>query len=599
MPFLVIGLATLLVWGHTVRFQFVWDDVFFIEKLTSIRSLANIPSMFTSLDAQSSYPEGFVLFRPLRTVHYTLLFGLGGGEPPKPWLFHLANILWHGLAAMLLYSVIRRLLLLGAPNVRGAPQIHGQENERARLIALIAGLGFAVAPAVSEVVCWAKSLDDAMAAVFTLAALRVLLEDWKHSYPAGLGLFLLAVYSKVSAVPFAAFVFFIFLFTRKCSFLAASLRTVPFLAVAFGFMVHSHLVVGRSAQTAPISGTYAQTLIDTLPAAATYLRLLWGVPPFHIDYTFMTAGHSMLSSSVLAGAALVAATIGWVVLGFMRERVRLASLGLAWLALFLLPVSNLMPMMQYMAERFLYLPLAGWFLFLAAVLWQIPARRTVWICSSGILLLWAFLAWDRSFIWKDELTLFVQSSLQGPKTPRVNENAVAAIFSLPHMKQVFAERAPGAKQFALAPAATVSAKTWVSVRETLQMAEKLFPGDENVLTALGGVSGETGDPAGAAVYFEELTRRKPKNPNYWANLARAQSDQRQFEEARASLDQALKIDPAHPAALRSLASVAWQQNDLATSQSAFERLRIQNPRDPEIELWLEKIREKLKAEKKP
>jgi len=108
---LLIVLTTAVVWGHTVRFEFVWDDKFFIERLESIRSLKSIPEIFTSLAAQSSFPEGFVLFRPLRTVHYALLFRLGGGEPPKPWLFHLANVVWHGAAALLFYSVA--LILFG------------------------------------------------------------------------------------------------------------------------------------------------------------------------------------------------------------------------------------------------------------------------------------------------------------------------------------------------------------------------------------------------------------------------------------------------------------------------------------------------------
>src|SRR5678815_2976617 len=85
--------TVLLVWGQCVSFQFVWDDKFFITDLQSIRSLRHVPEMFYSLDAQSSYPEGFVLFRPLRTLHYSLLYGAGGGTA-KPWLFHFANLAW-------------------------------------------------------------------------------------------------------------------------------------------------------------------------------------------------------------------------------------------------------------------------------------------------------------------------------------------------------------------------------------------------------------------------------------------------------------------------------------------------------------------------
>src|SRR6185503_11736532 len=95
-PQLLIVAAVMLVWGSTVRFDFVWDDQSFVTELRSIRSLANIPQMFYRLDAQSAVPEEFVLFRPLRTVQYALLFQLGGS--PKPGLFHLNNLVWHALA---------------------------------------------------------------------------------------------------------------------------------------------------------------------------------------------------------------------------------------------------------------------------------------------------------------------------------------------------------------------------------------------------------------------------------------------------------------------------------------------------------------------
>jgi len=71
---LLIWFVTFLVWGHTLSFDFAWDDKQFVVENSSILSLTNIPRMFYSLEAQSSFPEGFVLFRPLRTAVYALLF---------------------------------------------------------------------------------------------------------------------------------------------------------------------------------------------------------------------------------------------------------------------------------------------------------------------------------------------------------------------------------------------------------------------------------------------------------------------------------------------------------------------------------------------
>src|SRR5262245_38686643 len=108
LPYITIAVVAAMVWGHTVSFEFVWDDRSFIEELTSIRSLKNVPAMFYRLDAQSSAPQDFKLFRPLRTVHYALLYWIGGKAEPQPWLFHTASLLWHMAAAMLLFGVTSR-----------------------------------------------------------------------------------------------------------------------------------------------------------------------------------------------------------------------------------------------------------------------------------------------------------------------------------------------------------------------------------------------------------------------------------------------------------------------------------------------------------
>ena len=103
LPFLLLGIASVLVWGQTVKFGFVWDDTFFIRDLEVLRSWRHFPEIFYRLDAQSTLPTGFLMFRPVRTAMWALLFHLGGKETPQPWIYHLANVLWHGATAMMLF----------------------------------------------------------------------------------------------------------------------------------------------------------------------------------------------------------------------------------------------------------------------------------------------------------------------------------------------------------------------------------------------------------------------------------------------------------------------------------------------------------------
>ncbi len=203
--------------------------------------------------------------------------------------------------------------------------------------------------------------------------------------------FLLAVFSKESAVPFAMAVFFILYGFHKLPWRRSLKLAVPFLSVVFFYAMCQRLVMGRSSQCPPLSGSYAQTLIDMLPVGPEYLRLLLGIPPFCADYNFMVGAppHSFFSGTVLEGVFLLlffCVLSAWL---WRRPQWRLSALGLIWVALFLMPVSNLVPMMQYMAERFLYLPLMGFLLALGGAFLTIPRLRLA-VAATAVAL---------TFIW--------------------------------------------------------------------------------------------------------------------------------------------------------------------------------------------------------
>jgi len=164
---LLLGIADAAGVGTNRDLGFVWDDDYFIRDLPSVRSVRHIPEMFYRLDAQATLPEDFRVFRPIRTAHYALLHFLAGQEIPQPWIYHLANVLWHGGTAMMLFAAADVCCCRDWAAILSAME--------ARSWSFGIALAFAVHPAVSEVVCWAKSLDDILAAFFTLAALRELL----------------------------------------------------------------------------------------------------------------------------------------------------------------------------------------------------------------------------------------------------------------------------------------------------------------------------------------------------------------------------------------------------------------------------------------
>jgi hypothetical protein len=516
-PRLLLIALVLIVWGQSIAFQFVWDDKYFIEDLKSIRSLASVPEMFYRLDAQSSYPEGFVLFRPLRTLHYAILFALGGGETPRPALFHFANLAWHAAATLLLYQI---LLLLFVKKEES-------DDNDGRWVALLGAAAFAVHPVVSEVVCWAKSLDDAMAATFILAScvalLRLEAEQFsRRTYLWAIAFFALAVYSKESAVPFALFCIPVIAWRTRRAWMPTLRLSLPFLMVAFVFMLHRHLVIGRTSQTTPLSGSYGQTLIDTVPAASIYGRLLAGIPPFCIDYTYMKPGHVVTSPTILLGLVLVLVVVAASAL-ILRRKTMLVGAGILWLLLFMLPFSNLVPMMQYCAERFLYLPLLGWIIAVGAAIMLLRERRIALIVGTAVVIGWAAVAWNRSWIWSDPVTLFVRSHIEGPTSERLQDNAIAAVMNQPHVRTVFTPvKRPGHGPELVVQSPDPNRPTdWTALDGTLDQLRNLFPSNATVNSAFAISKALQGKPDEAIPYFELATQQRPSDAKLWSNLGRA------------------------------------------------------------------------------
>jgi hypothetical protein len=538
--------------------------------------------MFYSLDAQSDRPGDFKLFRPMRVLACAVLYWLGGKPLPQPWLFHLANVITHAGVSMLLFAVAKRLFARWSADA---------SHERVQSVALWIALAYAVHPVVSEVVCWAKALDDELAALFTLCSAWCLLTWDRNRQPltGALVFFAFAVYSKISAIPFAAAALLIARF-QGLGWRHSVIKSYGFFIIALLFMAHRHWVMGRSSQTAPISGTYAQTLVDMLPVVPAYARLLGGIPPFCIDYTYLTGHYQLLSPWVLTGLLffLVAgAAAAWL---WRASHWRLASFGLIWIGLFLLPVSNVLPMMQYMAERFLYLPLIGWVLLVGSLLGLRLHAHLGAAIGVALLIGWGWLAWDRSLIWKDDLTLFVQSSQQGRHIQRVEENAVGAIFLQPQVSEVF--RLEGTDR----DVRTVShppPDRRAALQQTLESAHELFPNDPTVASALGILEEWNGHADRAAACYEIAARRRTGNATHLARWGRALVDSGSLTPAREILSCALSLDPRNVEAWRGRVCLHFKQAEYAEALGALETLKRLGSGDPEIDAQISDIQDHL------
>jgi tetratricopeptide (TPR) repeat protein len=231
-------------------------------------------------------------------------------------------------------------------------------------------------------------------------------------------------------------------------------------------------------------------------APALWLRALrfFAWPhPLCADHTIDLPGVLAVAAGLLAVAATVALALA------LRRRAPGIAYGLAWMLLAFLPVSNLLPLLNPFAERYLYLLAPGWSLLLSSVLLAPSASSH----RSGLLLTfravaiptlalgYTLLATARTGDWRDDATFW-------SATLRANPRSARALTWTGLMAKQRGDLAVARAYF--------------------ESAERLRPQDIAATVNLAVLDGEAGDLAAAEARLREAMRRRPDRDEPRRNL---------------------------------------------------------------------------------
>jgi tetratricopeptide (TPR) repeat protein len=197
-------------------------------------------------------------------------------------------------------------------------------------------------------------------------------------------------------------------------------------------------------------------------------------------------------------------------------------------------------MMQFMAERFLYLPMMGFLLALAGVFVNFSRPRAVALVAVGVVAAWTAVSAQRMGIWKDGLMLFVRTEFEHPGIKRVEQNAVAAIYGLPWMEPLFPDyRKTGSVRMA----DTLTPEQGQAILQTLEGARGLFPENAMLTTDLGFVEAKMGRWPEAVALVELAVLQKPDSAQYWLNLGSMYLATGQPAKAQKACAESLRLKP--------------------------------------------------------
>ncbi len=398
---LIPALLTFFIYLPSLRNDFVWDDGYLIVNNPAIHHLSSIPEFFvTPWAAQSSYSVGSkqnnAYWRPIAETSFTLDYVISGG---KAYFFHFMNDLLHAITT---YVVALILLSLGFPG----------------FISILGALFFGLHPVNTEavnVICYRTTI---LSGLFGWLAVYVYITyDSIKGFIVVWLLFLLALLSKETAGAFLLIIpLFDLIVHRKPEVVA---YTGLIMVAGVYWLIHQSLT--SHGLYVFFSGLDAKIkLLIAFKIVYMYVKLLfipWPLTPFY-DWWILGQGLSGTSPEVVAGGILL---ILYPVLLFISwKRNRTAFAGLLIFLAGLLPVSHIVPFFDPMAERFLYIPLVGISIVIAALLQAVKPYKIARLFLEGLMIImlvgFSGLTVARTMMWHNTEGILIQKIEDFPES---------------------------------------------------------------------------------------------------------------------------------------------------------------------------------------
>lgn len=366
---ILLLVAILAVYMPLVGGAFVWDDHLLIVENTLTESLSNIPAMFmTDLWSTTPLPDnGAGYYRPLMLVDLAITRLIADFSPHA---HHLHNLVWHGVAVLLLMNLLGHLL-------------------KDSLAAVMGAAVFALHPVQLEVVGFVSARNDPMAVSWLLLALLLL--STKAPSRAALVAGAVACFAAMLSKESVVFGTLLLAFASRARWGGWGTRGAH-IAVFVGFAgaLSCRLAAGVAW---PDQADPEQLAIVGGPALAFYLeKLIWPLdvaPVIHLAWSpalpwlAVALAIVLLVALAIAGGPLAQAGLGFAFLGLLPAWVAVAHVGAV-------------------VDRYLYLPMVGIAWAAGAIARRPIGRKCVLVAVSGL----TFLSIRQVPVWESDATLW-------------------------------------------------------------------------------------------------------------------------------------------------------------------------------------------------
>jgi len=532
--FLPVVLAiTFIVLSPSLQNKFVnLDDTQYIVENPAIKniSIENIKSIFS---------EQFVgNYQPVTMFSYLMDYKFFGLHPLG---YHLVNLIFHLLGTFFVFLIIRKL--------------SGNET-----IAFITSLLFGIHPLHVESVSWIAERKDVLYGFFFLWALYVYLSapslkgENSSLSPLRVGaillLFVFSLLSKAQAVVLPLVFFAIdFLINRKFT-QKTILEKIPFFVLAIAFGLIAIKVQGKAGamQTYQYFPFYERILFSCY-ALMTYLHKL--ILPIDLScfYPYPETDDKINTIWVYLSPVVLLA-IAFLIWKYFRES-KIVVFGVAFFLVTIVLVLQLLPIGDALyADRYTYIPSIGLFFIASHFLVPHLKNNIVMIIVSAYILWFCYVAFQRTKVWHDSITLYTDAIDNGYKAAIIYNNRGAVLSDS-------SRNAEALKDFTslvgLKPRYPNGWRNKALVHERLGQKEeairsyteemKYYPADTKNYMGRGTLLEGKNDFEGAIKDFSKIIELSPnKGEGYYAR-AEAYGKSGKMNEALVDINKAIEFSP--------------------------------------------------------
>ena len=502
--------------------------------------------------------------RPVLMATYWMNFLMSG---TSPFGYHLFNVLIHVATSAIMFFIYDRLFAIAKPAVPLAAE--------RKWFAFAGAAVFLLHPLQTEAIDYIAGRSELVSGFFFFAAWLVFLRNFEKDATFVLTLKIavlsgLAVLGKESAISLPGLLLLTDFYFSKQPIVKQLRSRIKLYSVFLLGGLGAAILILRSLTGATAAGfqsgaspfEYALTQCRVI---LTYIRLFilpfgqngdWQLPFYH---SFTDGGAAVYAIALLLA---LAATV------WLYQRDRVISFGLAAFFLMLAPTSSFVPVADALAERRMYLPLAGLiFAVLGAVarMRLTPAAR--WAGAIAALLILSALSYNRSVAWASDLTLWSDSVQRNPDGFRAHYGLGSAMLARGDCADAVgqlskARSMPGPTQgvsrnqlvWNLAEAYQCS-KQPTEALAAYQSYAAVQP-TSAAYHQIGFVEASLGHSDAAMAAFAQALALDPNDATAYTYRGLARIALNDLDGAESDLHRAIELDPGNQMAVQGLATVA-------------------------------------------